>query len=145
MAEPTQSFSSHTRWMPAYHFFAAPFSLIFFFWSVKRAITSPTADSLFMVVGALAILGLAAVSRVTPLRVQDRLIRLEERLRLYRVLPADLHANVEQFRPRQLIALRFAPDAELPDLARKLIATPAMTPKEIKQAIRQWRADHFRA
>ena len=145
MAEPTQSFSSHTRWFPLFHFFAAPLSLIFFFWSVKRAITTPNADAIFMTVGALAIVGATFAARLMPLRVQDRLIRLEERLRMYRVLPADMHAGVESLRPRHMVALRFASDAELPELARKVIANPTMTQKEIKQAIRQWRADHFRA
>lgn len=144
MSEPSQSSAAHTRWFPLFHFFSAPLSLVFFFWSVKRAISSPNADTAFMAVGALALVGVAFGSRLMPLRAQDRLIRLEERLRMYRVLPTDLHAQVESFLPRHLVALRFASDAELPDLARKVLANPTMSPKEIKQCIRQWRADHFR-
>jgi hypothetical protein len=145
MTKPTQSFEKHAQFTPIYHYFTTPLAFVYLVWAIRRLITNPNADTVFMLVGALAILGLVAVTRLSPLRVQDRLIRLEERLRLARVLPADLQSRIEELAPRHLVALRFAPDAEVSDLVRKVLANPAMTPKEIKQQVRNWRADFFRA
>ncbi len=145
MAQSTQNADSHTQWTPIYHFFTSPLAIIFLIWSAKRLVANPGLDTAYFMVGALAIFGLVAVARLSPLRVQDRLIRLEERLRLARVLPADLQPRIEELAPRHLVALRFAGDDELTDLVRKVLANPAMTQKEIKQAVRTWRADHFRA
>ena len=145
MTKPTQSFEKHAQFTPIYHYFTTPLAFVYLVWAIRRLITNPNADTVFMLVGALAILGLVAVTRLSPLRVQDRLIRLEERLRLARVLPADLQSRIEELAPRHLVALRFAPDAEVSDLVRKVLANPAMTQKEIKQQVRNWRADHFRA
>jgi hypothetical protein len=145
MSQKQQSFESHAQWTPIYHFFTSPLALIYTIWAIRRVITNPNVDTAFMLVGALAVMGLSAVVRVSPLRVQDRIIRLEERLRLGRLLPADLQPRIEELTPRQLIALRFASDAEVTDLVRKVLANPAMTQKEIKQAVRTWRPDFFRA
>jgi hypothetical protein len=98
-----------------------------------------------MLVGALAMFGVVSVSRLSPLRAQDRIIRLEEQLRYQRLLPAALAEQaMAAFSPRHYIALRFASDAELAGLVEKVIANPAMKGKEIKQQIRNWRADYFR-
>lgn len=145
MSQPTQSAASHAQWTPVYHFFTSPLSVIFLIWSIRRLIVNPNADTAYFMVGALAIVGLVAVARLSPLRVQDRVIRLEERLRLMRILPADLHPRIEEISPRHLIALRFASDAEVTDLVRKVLANPGIAPKEIKQQIKNWRSDFFRA
>jgi hypothetical protein len=145
MPKATQSFSNHRQLNPLYHFVAQPLGLIFLIWSVQRVISNPNADTAYMLVGALALAAAIGVARTQVLRTQDRLIRLEERLRLKRVLPAELQARIDELRPRHLIALRFASDEEVTDLAREVFANPALTPKEIKQKVRQWRADHFRA
>jgi hypothetical protein len=113
-------------------------------WSVQRLLASPGADTAYALVGALAIFGAASVARLSPLRAQDRLIRLEERLRLARLLPVDLQPQIEALRPAHLVALRFASDDEVEGLVRKVLANPAMTTKEIKQQITRWRPDHFR-
>jgi len=145
MASDSQNFSNHAQFTPAYHYFTAPLSMVFLIWSVKRAISTPNADTMYMLVGALCITGLATVARISPLRVQDRVIRLEERLRLARVLPADLQPRIEELAPRHLVALRFAGDSEVTELVRQVLANPAMTQKEIKQQIKQWKPDFFRA
>ena len=88
----------------------------------------------------MAVLG----SRVMALRAQDRVIRLEERLRLAQVLPAELQPRIEELTMRQIIGLRFASDGELPQLVRKVLDGAAKTEKEIKQAVTNWRADHER-
>jgi len=143
--ESGQNLSNHAQFTPMYHYFTTPLSLIYLVWAVRRVFGTPNADTAFALVGALAIFGLVAVARLSPLRVQDRVIRLEERLRLARVLPADLQPRIEELRPRQLIALRFAADGEVTDLVRKVLANPAMTSKEIKSQVKNWRGDYFRA
>jgi hypothetical protein len=145
MTPKTQSAANHTQWTPIYHYFTSPLALIYTIWAIKRVISNPNLDTAFMLVGALAVMGLSAVVRLSPLRVQDRIIRLEERLRLGRILPADLQPRIEELRPSHLVALRFAGDDELTDLTRKVLANPAMTQKEIKGMVRNWRADFFRA
>jgi hypothetical protein len=146
MAPNGQSYGNHTRFTPIYHYFTSPVALIFVIWSITRLIANPGADTAYFLVGALAILGLVAVARLSPLRVQDRLIRLEEQLRYARLLPAAVVAKTEaSFSPRHYVALRFASDAELPALVEQVLANPGMTGKEIKQAVKNWRGDYFRA
>jgi len=142
--ESGQNFGNHAQFFPPYHFFAAPLGIVYLVWSIKRLFSMPSADSAYALVGALAIFGAMTVLRLSPLRVQDRLIRLEERLRLARVLPADLQPRIEELRPSHLVALRFAPDNEVTELVRKVLANPAMKQKEIKTQIRNWKADYFR-
>jgi hypothetical protein len=110
MAPSTQSFANHAQYTPGYHFFASPLGLIFLAWTIKRTIDNPNADTAYMLVGALALVGAIAMLRLSALRVQDRVIRLEERLRLGRLLPTDLQPRIEEIRPSHLIALRFASD-----------------------------------
>lgn len=144
MTEPRQDFSNHARMVPGYHYVTGPLVLAYLLWSAWRAATLRDAASVHALVGALALLGVYAYTRLFPLRAQDRTIRLEERLRLARVLPPDLATRIPELRPSWLIALRFASDAELPELVRWTLETRPATQKEIKQRIRDWRADHFR-
>jgi hypothetical protein len=128
-----------------YHFVTSPLALIYVGWSVKRLIANPGADTAYMLVGALALFGVVAVSRLSPLRAQDRLIRLEEQLRYARLLPADLTARAQTtFSPRHYIALRFASDGELASMVEMVLKNPALKGKEIKSRIKTWRPDTFR-
>jgi len=145
MPKTKQSFANHAQYTPLYHFVAQPLGLVFLIWSIQRVIQNPSVDTAYMMVGALAVTAAILVARAQVLRTQDRLIRLEERLRLTRVLPADLHPRIGELRASHLIALRFASDEEVPDLVRMVLANPSLRQKEIKQKVRQWRADHFRA
>lgn len=145
MPTQPQSYANHAQYTPLYHFFASPLALVFLVWSLTRFFANPGYDTGYFLVGGLALFGVTAVSRLSPLRVQDRLIRLEEQLRYARVLTPELAAKAEAaLSPRHYIALRFASDAELPALVQQVIANPAMTGKEIKQQIRSWRGDYFR-
>ncbi len=141
----SQSFEKHAQYTPGYHYFTSPLGIIFVVWSIQRLIANPGIDTAYMLVGALALFGAIAMLRLSSLRVQDRIIRLEERLRLARILPTDLQTQIESLRPSHLIALRFASDAEVTDLVRKVLADPTIKPKEIKRQVRSWRADYFRA
>jgi len=96
------------------------------------------------VITAVGLLGLLFYARMFPLRAQDRIIRLEMSLRLASLLPADLRARAASLRPGQLVALRFASDAELPGLVRQVLDENLTDRREIKRRIREWQADHFR-
>ena len=140
-----QSFENHTQWTPAFHFVAAPLAGVFLVWSIQRVLRNPGPDTAYQLIGALALFTGIFMTRLSALRVQDRLIRLEERIRLARILPADLQSRIDELRPRHLIALRFASDGEVTDLVRSVLGTPSMAPKDIKRQIREWREDFFRA
>jgi hypothetical protein len=145
MSKTPQHYGNHAQYTPLYHFFTSPLALIFLVWSITRFFQSPSYDTGYFLVGGLALFGVVSVSRLSPLRAQDRIIRLEEQLRYQRVLPSALAEQaMATFSPRHYIALRFASDAELAGLVEKVIANPAMKGKEIKQQIRNWRADYFR-
>jgi hypothetical protein len=104
----------------------------------------PGLDALVGVITALGLLGLLLYARMFPLRVQDRVIRLEMSLRLASVLPPELRARTGSLRPGQLVALRFASDAELPGLVRQILDENLADRREIKRRIREWQADHLR-
>ena len=106
MADKTQNFANHARFMPMFHFFAAPLSMIFLIWSAWRAMTIRDVETHYLLVGALALFGAVSISRLSPVRAQDRLIRLEEQLRYARLLPADLAARgaIHNLCPRRGIA-----------------------------------------
>jgi len=140
-----QTYANHRRYVPMYHFVLAAILLANFGWSIRRVIKWPTYDHGMMLILALGLLILYGYARAFPNTVQDRLIRLEERLRMERLLPADLKPRIGEFTLEQLIALRFASDAELPDLARKVLTEGISGRESIKRLIRAWRPDYLRA
>ncbi len=144
MADTPQTYANHAKFVPGYHWVTGGFVLVYVVWAAWRAISLRDWEAHFDLVGACALFGVYAYVRLFPLKAQDRVIRLEERLRLARVLPADLAQRIDELRPRQLIALRFAPDEELPDLVRWVLTERIDDQKAIKQRIRNWKADHFR-
>ena len=111
---------------------------------VVRFVRDPTINNGWGFLVALALLIGIVLSRNMPLRAQDRIIRLEERIRLQRVLPADLRGRIDDLTTDQLIGLRFAPDDEVPELARRALSGDLKTRADIKRAIKGWRADHMR-
>jgi hypothetical protein len=145
MAERVQNYQSHARWLPAFHFFVLPVLLANLIMAAWRAIQIPTTGSAFAAVVAAALLTLGFLSRTQALTVQDRLIRLEMRLRLRQVLPADLQPGINALTYRQLVALRFASDEEMPELVREIAVGKLQTAKEIKQRVKNWQADWLRA
>jgi hypothetical protein len=139
----TQNYSNHVRFDPLFHGFLGPVALAATIVMIYRAVVGPSFDSIFHVVIALWAVIAAFKIRLYALKVQDRVIRLEERLRLQQVLSADMRSRIGELTEGQLIGLRFASDAELPGLAQKTLAEK-LDGKQIKQAVKDWRADLFR-
>ena len=144
MAENTQSFDNHKRWLPLWHFVAVPILLINVFIVAWRAIKNPGMWTGWDLLVAIAIFLGVFLSRLMSLIAQDRLIRFEERTRFARLLPADMKGRENDLSPRQYVALRFAPDDEVPDLVRRCLSEELKTSGDIKRAIKNWRADHLR-
>jgi len=144
MAEETQTFATHRRWIPAWHFFALPVLLANAFVLAARLWRDPRLVNGWAVIVAIALVTGIFISRAMPLRAQDRIIRLEERIRLERVLPSDMRGRIGNLTPEQFIGLRFAPDDEVPELTRRALNGELNTRADIKRAIRNWRPDHMR-
>lgn len=144
MTEQTQSYASHRRFFPLYHFFAVPVLTANVGVAVWYLIKYPGLPAAWAVLVAAAFLAGILAARAMPLKAQDRVIRMEERTRLSQLLPADLRGRLDELRPSQLVALRFAPDDEVPELVRRCLAGELQSRNDIKRAIRNWRADHFR-
>lgn len=141
----TQNFENHARFVPMFHFFVAPVFLLNIVWSVVRLVRDFSFGTFVFFLVAVALFLLALTARLFALTVQDRVIRLEMRLRMQQILPPDLRARIPDFEVAQLIALRFAGDAELPDLARKVLDEKLTDRKTIKKLVRDWQADFLRA
>ena len=146
MAEKSnQSFANHVKLVPTFHFFVLPVLTLNLVQAIYRLVhTGFRWDALVGALTAAALLLLAFHARLFVLRAQDRVIRLEERMRLERLLPEDLRPRIGEFRPGQLVALRFACDAELPALARKVLSDRLTDRTTIKKMVQTWRADYLR-
>jgi hypothetical protein len=141
-----QNFANHAKYVPAFHFFAVPVFIVNFGWSIYRLRTLGFSFAgIFGVLLAAALVVLVFLARLFALAVQDRVIRLEERLRYERVLPAELLARASELTVGQIISLRFASDTELPALARKVLDEKLTERKAIKQLVKNWKPDYQRA
>jgi hypothetical protein len=145
MAERVQTYKNHARLLPPFHFFVIPVLLVNLVNEMRHLWSEPTRHFAWQVIFAAGLLMAAFLSRVQALSVQDRVIRLEMRLRLRGILPPDLHGSINDLTPKQLVALRFASDAEMTDLVRDVLAGKLGASKEIKLRIKSWQADWLRA
>jgi len=145
MAQSGQTYATHTRWYPPVHFFLLPLFLVNFLAAAWAAFKAPSAGSLWGALMALGLLLLLFAARLMALAVQDRVIRLEERLRMRELLPADLQARVGELTREQFVGLRFASDGELADLVRRVLSGELKDATAIKKAVSQWRGDYLRA
>ena len=144
MPQP-QTYKNHARIIPAFHvgvFF--PF-LANFFWTGYRLIRAATTDTVMAFIMAIAFLLLFFTVRSMVTTLQDRIIRLEMRLRRRGLLPADLQPQIDRLSHKQLVALRFASDSELPALVRDVLTGTITTQKDIKMRVKDWQADYLRA
>lgn len=140
-----QNFENHSRFFPLFHFVVAPILLLNIVWSIVRLTRHVSFDAIVALLVAIALFLLALTARLMALTVQDRLIRLEMRLRLQQLLQPQLRARIPEFTVDQLISLRFASDAELPALAQKVLDEKLTSRKIIKKMVRDWQADLLRA
>jgi uncharacterized membrane protein YdbT with pleckstrin-like domain len=138
-----QSYANHTRRDPGFHFLLIPLIFVAIILSVISLVQHPGLHSTLWLVLAIALLLTAGKARSNAVKAQDRVIRLEERLRLSMLLPEADRARIPELTESQLIALRFASDAELPRLAKRAL-DEGLTSKQIKTAIESWRPDYFR-
>ena len=144
MATTPQTLANHTRWHAPFHFFIAPVMLINFIWAVVLFIKAPGWNSGWWIIVSAALVVLATVVRTNSLKVQDRLIRLEEKLRYQQILSPALCQQAGALTEGQMIALRFAGDDELEVLVAAALAGKFSKIGDIKRAIKNWRADTFR-
>jgi hypothetical protein len=141
----SQNYSNHTRWVPPFHIFALPVLLLNVGWQIYHVAKVQSGDTIISLLLALALVVIALSGRLFALKVQDRLIRLEMRMRLMNLLGQDLRGRIPEFTVDQLVALRFASDEELPALARKCLDEKITARKPIKQMVKNWQADELRA
>jgi Family of unknown function (DUF6526) len=153
MPDPaTQTYATHRRYVPLYHFVAPVILLLNLLWTFvgiyhfwRFGGRYDRVNSIVQVLVAAALLILWFYLRTFPLAVQDRVIRNEMRLRLGELLPADQRARIPELTVGQLIALRFASDEELPALTRKVLDEKIAGREDVKKLIRDWKADDLRA
>ncbi len=140
----SQTYQNHTRWYPLVHFVITPILLVNLIWAVVCVVMEFDWYRVQFLLLSLGVALLSLAARLQALKAQDRVIRLEERLRYREVLSADLAKRADDLRTGQIIALRFASDNELPDLVERTLKGEFATTKDIKLAIKNWRADHLR-
>jgi len=140
----TQTYKNHTRLLPPFHFFVLPVLLGNLLITIRNLFRAPSLGTGWTAVVAAALLTFAILARNMALTAQNRIIRLEMRHRLKDVLPSDLQSRIGELTPQQLIALRFASDAELPALVRDVLAGNLATQKAIKARVKNWQGDYLR-
>jgi len=143
MAE--QNLKNHTRIVPIFHMGVGFPVIINFFWTIYKLVQDPSGDRFMAFLVGISLLLLFISVRQQILTVQDRVIRLEMRLRMRELLQPDVYARASALPIRQLIALRFASDAELPALVRDVLSGNLTTQKDIKAQVKDWQSDFQRA
>ena len=145
-----QTYANHARFDPPFHFFLAPvfilgliLSLIHFFYHLRESDMRDNIHSFLLIVLAVALITVILKMRLYSLKVQDRIIRLEERLRLPPLLSEPVRARIPELPEDQLIGLRFASDAEIPKLVERALLEK-LKRKDIKKAVQNWRPDYWR-
>ena len=144
MAEPQQSYQNHVRIIPAFHYLVFGAFTLDFALSVQAFVAEPSFARGSHALTAVALLTLAYYARVFAVTVQDRVIRLEMRQRLREALPAALQPRISDFTRGQLVALRFASDGELAELAQTVLRDNIQNKTAIKKMIKVWNPDHLR-
>lgn len=145
-----QTYANHRRLDPPFHLYVLPIfglglilALIHFFWHINEGDMHDHIHAFMLILLAVAFVLLTIKSRLYALKVQDRVIRLEERLRLTQLLSEPLRSRIPELTEGQMIALRFASDAEVPKLVERAL-NEKLSRKDIKNAIQSWRPDYWR-
>ena len=139
-----QNYANHRRFLPLYHVVTFGIFGINQIWAIVRLVRSPSWETGFSVLLAFALLCVFFFARLFPLKAQDRLIRLEMRLRLQQILPADLKPRIMDLTAEQMIGLRFASDAEMADLVRDVLTNNIADRETIKKKVKDWQGDFLR-
>ena len=139
-----QTYANHARYVVGYHAVALFLLFVNLCWSVLQVFRYFSMSTVVAALLAVALVLLFLYARTFPMTVQDRVIRLEMRLRMEKLLPADVFTRFGEFTVGQLVALRFASDAELPALARKVLDEKIASRAEIKKLIKDWQPDYLR-
>ena len=143
-----QTYANHTRWYPLFHFVVMPLLILNFLSHLVRlfmaAPESGRKTLAFWTLLSFALILLGLASRLQALTAQDRVIRLEERLRYREALSPELAKRADELRTGQIIALRFASDEELGDLVERTLKGEFAKTKDIKLAIKNWKGDYLR-
>ena len=139
-----QTRENHAKFVPLFHYVAFPILAVNLFWSLYRVVTGVSIETTIAAAVAFSLIVLALLARTFALGAQDRVIRLEERLRMQGLMPDELKPRIDEFTTDQLVALRFASDEELPGLGRKVLDDGIGDRKTIKELIVSWRADYQR-
>jgi len=141
--DAVQSYANHARWLPPWHFFVVPVLLANVIIRIVELVRTPGLPSAWEAIVAVALLTGLVCARWMPLRVQDRVVCLEETLRLERLLPGRSQ-DVERLSRGQLIGIRFASDAEVPHLVERILGGELASRNDVKRAVQHWRPDHGR-
>ncbi len=144
MAEK-QNYKNHVRWYPLFHFVLTPLLALNLIWQIAMLLQERTWDRAENLVVAMVLIIISSTARLQALKVQDRVIRLEESLRYKGLLSDELAEKAGQLSLGKMIALRFASDEELPELIQRTLNGEFKNNKELKHAIKNWRGDHVRA
>ena len=141
-----QTYKSHRRWLPMFHFVALPVSMLnVFVWFYRDYRYGMTRGHLWDTLMAIAIACAVLAARVMANTVQDRVIRLEMRLRLAGILPAAMQSRINDLTPKQMVGLRFASDTELPGLVEKCLSGELKDGEAVKKQVKNWVGDFLRA
>ena len=141
----SQTYATHRKYVPGYHFVASLLLVLNFGYAIWMLVKGFGFAQVVQLTTAFALLLLFFYARGFAIGVQDRVIRLEERLRMARLLPDDLKPRIDDFTAGQMVGLRFASDAELPGLARRVMDEGIDNREAIKKLITDWRGDECRA
>ena len=144
MVTKIQNYRNHRRFHVPFHFVLAPLLLFHLIYQIVRLVQEPSFDRAEMVLLAIALIVMQGIVRLNSLRLQDRIIRLEEQLRYTRLLSPELAGQAANLPLNQILALRFASDTELPILVERTLQGEFEKPDQIKQSVQNWRGDYLR-
>ena len=145
MARSAQSYATHRRYFPLFHYVALPILLANIVVTVAHAIRQPSPFNGWMVIVSLGLVAGLVASRASSLLVQNRVIALEMRLRLATTLPAELRSRIPELHLFHLVGLRFAGDGELVELVERCLRGELPNADAVKRSVRDWRPDYIRA
>lgn len=142
---PAQTYATHRKWVPLWHYIATPIALMGLIKSLYDLRFGTDLHAIEKVVFMVGFAATAYLARQSAITVQNRLIRLEERLRLQSVLPEAMRGRIIELSTSQLIGLRFAVDGELAGLVERCLSGELKGAEQVKKEIRTWRPDELRA